>query len=1137
MAFRRGSPPDDYPVIRAPPMRPPPGRPPPVAPRRTVHFDDRPSYLESPPRGGFPPGVSPPRRFVGDSPPQRYLEGPPSGYQDSPPRRFPTRRSNPPPQYLSPEDSPPYRYSEEAPRRHPVGGSFSRPYAEDAPLPDDIDGPPPPGFRDEVPPRRFRGPSGFQGAYHSESESPSPPPGYFRPPPPPPGGILDESPRRFGGSPGQFRRHTDDDSPPTRYADEAPRRFGDAPPRQQLYDRSPPSPVYAEDQARRFRGSPHQFRDESPPRYADEAPRRFAGSPRRGSPPSPPPGGGARRGYVGDPALREEVSSAPPRRPGGRGGYVDDPTRREEFSNAPPQRTGGPPDRGHTSPPRFEGGALPPRLSTQGTPPTRAEDPPPGRFAAAPQQFPAGSPAGPQGAQRPLGSDYRDVPPGRLGEERQFAAGAAGAGLAGYAEDFARRQGPGGPPPQPVTPGFGPPPRQFPSGGPPPRNIGIGNPPRQQPGGFPPGAPPPGADPGLPPGTPPRFPPEVFAAGAIARRPSPGRGSSAGSSPPGLVRYSGVDPVPLGTPPEASPPDGVVYGGPRAPLGSTSPQFTGLGGRFEPSPDVYGALPPHATPPREGYRPPPPGLGQGGDAPLLGVPPGYATPQRVPLGGIGPGGTGNSPPIPDFLFYRPQKKQPSGYTAHSPPRQPPPRRPGPEHDAIFTADVVPIQLDDKLKEVAPHRGNPGSSTGGAWKDMWAGLLFLLQIGGVAALCVIFGLQGLTHTILHYSEPHTFHINNWLPQLGAAAVTGAAFAILWQHVIRLAPVLMILLTIWTGAALMILVGIVLISTGSTVGLIGIAFFFGGLCQALYAFVVRERIPFAAEMLKKVILVCNTYPSTYGVSYTFLLVSLGWMAIWIFGFSGSGIRPEHALIMAGLIASLVWTMQVFRNIVRVTVAGTVGLFYFQEKNMPRMATPIALLRACTISLGSICFGSLFVPLVEAPCHALRRVNEQAGASEFLFSCVVCFLAVYETLIRYFNKMGYIQVAIYGKPFVRASKDTWDMLRAQQVDALVHDDLTSTVLVLACGLGGSLSALVGGIYTFVAHKSLTIVITIVSYIIGAQLTYITMAVVESAVATYYVCFAEDPDSLQRHDGPFYERMWVRQMELTTPVTELSD
>lgn len=1122
MAYTGGSPPDDYPVIRPPPMRPPPGRPPP--PPRQVHFEDTPSYAQSPSRGRG--GVSPPspRRFARDSPPERYLEGRPRGYQESPPRVIPGRRSNPPPaQYLSPEDSPPYRYTEDASRRYPLG---TRPYSEDAPLPPDIDGPPPPGFREEAPRRfganRATGPA----RYHSESESPSPPPGHMpRPPPPPPGEFLDE-PRRFGGSPRQFRRYADDDSPPTRYADEA-RRFGGAPRRPD--DRSPPSPGY--DQPRRFAGTPPQFYDNSPPSYADEAPRRFGGSPRRfaeGSPPSPPEGG-PRDGNAGDRARRGP-SNAPPRRPRGPlpPGYED------------------------TSPPRFEGGALPPRVSPAGSSPTRTDDPP-GRFAGTPplRQFADGSSQGPPGPSVHPGRGaqpreytggpppgYKESSPGRfVAEPREFAAaaaaGAAATGVAGYAEDVGRRQPPGGGhPPEPSGPGFGPPgpgpqPREFP-GGPPPgpaglgaqhreftggppgdpgrpdpsAYIGLGTPPRQPPEGF---SSPPGPDPRRPPGTPPRFPPEALAGGLGRRPPTPG---SEDSSPPGVVRYAGDDLLAL-----------------RAP-GSASPAYADLGGRFQRSPDGYGALPPHATPPREGYRPPPPGLGQGGDAPLLSVPPGYATPQRAPPGAGG--ARGDSPPIPAFLFARPQRRYPDGYKARTPPR---------ERDAIFTAPVVVIELDEKLKDVQPHRGNPGSSTGGAWKDTWAALLFLLHVGGIAALSIIFGLQGLTHTIQHYREQNTFHINNWLPQLGAAAVTGGLFSIIWLNAIRLAPVFMILTTVWTGATVMIMVGIVLVATGQTLGLVGIAFFFAGISQALYGFIVRGRIPFAGEMLKKAISVCNAYPSTYAVSFGVLLLSLVWTALWIFGLSGSGIRPLHALIMAGFIASQIWTMQVLRNIVRVTVAGTVSYFYFQEKNMPSGTTAVALLRACTTSLGSICFGSLFVPLIEAPYHALRRINSQAGASEFLFSCVLCFLACYEHLIRYFNKMGYIQVAIYGKPFLRASKDTFDMLRAQEVDLLVHDDLTSTIIFMACGIGGSLSALVGGIYTFVAHKSLTIIITIISYVIGALLTYITMAVLESGVATYYVCFAEDPDSLQRYDGPFYERMWVRQMELQAPTSELSD
>jgi hypothetical protein len=59
---------------------------------------------------------------------------------------------------------------------------------------------------------------------------------------------------------------------------------------------------------------------------------------------------------------------------------------------------------------------------------------------------------------------------------------------------------------------------------------------------------------------------------------------------------------------------------------------------------------------------------------------------------------------------------------------------------------------------------------------------------------------------------------------------------------------------------------------------------------------------------------------------------------------------------------------------------------------------------------------------------------------------------------------------------------MLRAQEVDCLVHDDLTSTILFLSCGICGSVIALVGGSYTFIAHKSLTIIIMVISYLLGA-------------------------------------------------------
>lgn len=41
-----------------------------------------------------------------------------------------------------------------------------------------------------------------------------------------------------------------------------------------------------------------------------------------------------------------------------------------------------------------------------------------------------------------------------------------------------------------------------------------------------------------------------------------------------------------------------------------------------------------------------------------------------------------------------------------------------------------------------------------------------------------------------------------------------------------------------------------------------------------------------------------------------------------------------------------------------------------------------------------------------QAKRLANEQ-GENEFLFSCVNCFLGLQEHLIQYFNKWAYVQV----------------------------------------------------------------------------------------------------------------------------------
>lgn len=57
---------------------------------------------------------------------------------------------------------------------------------------------------------------------------------------------------------------------------------------------------------------------------------------------------------------------------------------------------------------------------------------------------------------------------------------------------------------------------------------------------------------------------------------------------------------------------------------------------------------------------------------------------------------------------------------------------------------------------------------------------------------------------------------------------------------------------------------------------------------------------------------------------------------------------------------------------------------------------------------------------------------------------------------------------------------------------------------------------------------------YLIVCVQTYLTMVVPESAVATLYICFAEDPDTLRKHDEACYQYMDDRRRTLEQSIAE---
>lgn len=90
------------------------------------------------------------------------------------------------------------------------------------------------------------------------------------------------------------------------------------------------------------------------------------------------------------------------------------------------------------------------------------------------------------------------------------------------------------------------------------------------------------------------------------------------------------------------------------------------------------------------------------------------------------------------------------------------------------------------------------------------------------------------------------------------------------------------------------------------------------------------------------------------------------------------------------SFYWTSQVMENIVHVTVSGLFATYYFlmgSDQGMTKSPTIESLKRACTTSIGSICFGSLVIAIIQT----LRAIAQMArgDGSDGIMAFVACLI----------------------------------------------------------------------------------------------------------------------------------------------------
>ncbi|PGH33235.1 hypothetical protein GX50_03913 [[Emmonsia] crescens] len=235
------------------------------------------------------------------------------------------------------------------------------------------------------------------------------------------------------------------------------------------------------------------------------------------------------------------------------------------------------------------------------------------------------------------------------------------------------------------------------------------------------------------------------------------------------------------------------------------------------------------------------------------------------------------------------------------------------------------------------------------------------------------------------------------------------------------------------------------------------------------------------------------------------------------------------------SAYWMTEWMKSTMHATVAGVYGSWYFYGDNsneMPRRPLRGALRRAITYSFGSICFGSLFVGVVDM----LRQLCTISSQEEVVGQTIVGRVATravrgimnsLRRITRTFNRYAFCHVALYGKPYLPAAKFTWQMMEHRGIDALVNDSIVGAVTSMG-------SLFVGYICAFVAYVELgytvpdfnksgrfTPAIMAYAFVSGFQICKVYMTPVSSGVDTTFMAMGLDPEVLVTHHPDLWESL----------------
>mmetsp|Transcript_28741 Transcript_28741/g.61279 ORF Transcript_28741/g.61279 Transcript_28741/m.61279 type:complete len:575 (+) Transcript_28741:166-1890(+) len=392
---------------------------------------------------------------------------------------------------------------------------------------------------------------------------------------------------------------------------------------------------------------------------------------------------------------------------------------------------------------------------------------------------------------------------------------------------------------------------------------------------------------------------------------------------------------------------------------------------------------------------------------------------------------------------------------------------------------------------------------------------------------------------------------WFAVIAIAMTVAPALSFVALTIMRRNAIGLIKASLWISVVLCGLSALLLMSAAPVAGIMFGVF---TVCLIWYARSVQSRIPYAASNLKCGITVLKANLGLGLVALGSMVGLLAYCFGWVWAFIGtmqldamkdstsaslsdysenSSDDQSDLSALGGVVAflfvlSFYWTHQVLKNIVRATVSGVVGTWWFSPSEASSFfsdAIGHSLIRSTTYSLGSICFGSLIVAILQMLRQSLRRAqNDRNGG--ILRIIALCILSYIERLVEYFNKWAYIYVGLYGYGYIDAGKRVINLFKTRGWQTIIADNLVNRLL----GIMSLTIGLLTGVCTLFAaflveefeSKDVGMGIGfVVGFFVGLTLSGVFMGLLSSAVDAVIVCYAEAPAELESSHPIIAEEM----------------